>query len=339
MELTSVNYCVNIRWGIIEPPRYANMTSGQKLSPIPSAKEPGLANPAKHPLRKRATRSIPARVLVEGWLTVAHATRSRYSASSCHSPLVTHGFGSKSASPRLEMPVSSYHFNRISNSNRRKTTYFRSRPTRAGIPAVPNEAEGSGVEGPGRAAKVGVPKWHTTTPQAKRHAVVFTAEWSQTVGLLLRGGLVGVLLLEAFDASGRIDHLALPGEKRMASRTDFHAQHRALVRGPRVEHTAAGAVNFHCVIIRMDSFFHDGSSCRPVCALCVLSLHIRCVHSRVARPASSPLFYFIRGFRPRTLDARVAGFDDSNPAMKKSALVGDSISSERTAARLEVDFV
>src|SRR5579862_1360050 len=309
MSFTLVNYCVNMRWGIIEPPRYSNMTSVQKLSPIPPAKEPGLANLAEHPLRKRATPTIPARVLVRRWLTVARVTRSAYSASSCHSPLVTHGFGSKSASPRLEMPVSPYQFNRISNSNRRKTTYLRSFPARAGILAVPNEAEGSGVEGRGRAAKVGLPKWHTTTPEAQRRAVVFKAEWSQQAGLLLRGGLVGILLLEAFDASGRIDHLALTGEKRMASRTDFHAQHRALVRGPRVEHTAAGAVNFHCVIIRMDSFFHDGSSCRPVCALCVLSLHIRCVHSRVARPASSPLFYFIRGFRPRTLDGSLLSAD------------------------------
>jgi len=54
MRLTSVNYYVNMHWGIIEPRRYANMTIGQKLSPIPSIGEP----PPRPSLDRPAPRGI-----------------------------------------------------------------------------------------------------------------------------------------------------------------------------------------------------------------------------------------------------------------------------------------
>src|ERR1700727_2972961 len=79
-------------------------------------------------------------------------------------------------------------------------------------------------------------------------------------------GFIGVLLRETLHAAGGIHQLLLAGEKRMAVRANFHADHLTLKRGTRVELVAAGAVHLYDVIIEMDSFFHGAPIGQPVCA-------------------------------------------------------------------------
>jgi hypothetical protein len=83
------------------------------------------------------------------------------------------------------------------------------------------------------------------------------------VRLLLGGGcglelrrFIGVFLGEAFDAASRINQLLLAGEKGMAVRTNFYANRLAFEGRAGVKRVAAGALNLHCVIIGMNSFFH-----------------------------------------------------------------------------------
>ena len=172
--MTSVNYCVNIRWGIIEPPRYANMTTGQKLSPIPSASEPPPRPSLDRPLPRGIIKSLQGndiqdkggvqtlmrddsdryRALASARLALSrHSLRpgegrspervrrsepaegplargqrgSEFPASSPRrtSPGIARHCFSNRYSPRLELPVTPFPFNRISNSNRRITRSFR----------------------------------------------------------------------------------------------------------------------------------------------------------------------------------------------------------------------
>jgi len=54
---------------------------------------------------------------------------------------------------------------------------------------------------------------------------------SRKIKLLFCGGLrSGVLLLKALHTAGSVDQLLLSGEKRMAIRANFHAQHIAFNR-------------------------------------------------------------------------------------------------------------
>lgn len=71
----------------------------------------------------------------------------------------------------------------------------------------------------------------------------------------LRLAHLGVLLLEAVDASFRIDQLLFAGEERVAARTDFHAD-IALMSGTRLELVSAGANDIHFFVSRVDSRFH-----------------------------------------------------------------------------------
>src|SRR5580692_9925005 len=70
---------------------------------------------------------------------------------------------------------------------------------------------------------------------------------------------LGVLAAEALHASGGVHQLLLAGEKRMASRADFHAD-IAPVGGPGSKCVAARAMHTHFVVSRMNSWFHRGSN-------------------------------------------------------------------------------
>ena len=85
--------------------------------------------------------------------------------------------------------------------------------------------------------------------------------------LLLGGGFfVGVFLLEALDAAGRVDEFLLAGEEGVAIGADFDADHFALVGGAGLERVPAGAVNQDGMIVGMNAFFHlDLQSSWPIC--------------------------------------------------------------------------
>ena len=76
--------------------------------------------------------------------------------------------------------------------------------------------------------------------------------------LLPLGELLAKLFLEALDAACRIDKLLLAGKERMAIRADFNA--KRIARRGRAGFklvSAAGTVDRHGMVIRMDSFFHS----------------------------------------------------------------------------------
>jgi hypothetical protein len=149
MGLTSVNYCVNIRWGIIEPPRYANMPTGQMLSPIPSAGEPCPHPSLGHPLPRGIIKSLQGKDIQDkgGVQTLMrdHSDRYRVAANaqlalSRHSTLATRHCISNRYPPRLELPVTPFLFITISNSNRRITRFLRPPwGTKAGHSLRPDE--------------------------------------------------------------------------------------------------------------------------------------------------------------------------------------------------------
>lgn len=65
-----------------------------------------------------------------------------------------------------------------------------------------------------------------------------------------------VFLLEALDASGRIDQLLLSCKKWVAVGADFDADHVALESRPCLKRASAGAMHGDRVIIGMNAFFH-----------------------------------------------------------------------------------
>jgi len=75
------------------------------------------------------------------------------------------------------------------------------------------------------------------------------------VRLLLDGG-VGVLLLEAFDATSSVHKFLLAGEERMATGAYFHAQHVSLDGRTRLESTPASTMDGNVVVIGVDPGFH-----------------------------------------------------------------------------------
>lgn len=78
--------------------------------------------------------------------------------------------------------------------------------------------------------------------------------------LACSGGNVGVLLLKTLDAAGRVNEFLLPGEKRVAARADFDAQHVALDGRARLESISAGTVNGDRMVVGVDTGFH----CSPI---------------------------------------------------------------------------
>jgi hypothetical protein len=70
------------------------------------------------------------------------------------------------------------------------------------------------------------------------------------------GGFVGVLLLEALDATGCVDQLLLAGEEWVALRADFDADQLAFAGGAGLKRASAGAVDRDGMIIGVNSFFH-----------------------------------------------------------------------------------
>jgi hypothetical protein len=87
---------------------------------------------------------------------------------------------------------------------------------------------------------------------------------SRLVEQLLRCGsafrrFFAVALVKSIHATGGVDQLLLAGEKRMASRTDFHVQ-IALLGRTRLEGLAAGAGYSYFSVFRVNSRFHLLSS-------------------------------------------------------------------------------
>ena len=87
------------------------------------------------------------------------------------------------------------------------------------------------------------------------------------VPLLLFGGVgfgggVGVLLLKALYAAGGVHEFLLAGEKGMAIRADFNAQHVAFDGRARLEGMAAGAVYRYWMIVGVNTGFHEAPFCR-----------------------------------------------------------------------------
>ena len=62
-----------------------------------------------------------------------------------------------------------------------------------------------------------------------------------------------VFPIEAFDASRGVEQLLLAGEKWMAVRADFDAQHIALHCGLGLKSMSASAVNGYFVVVGMDA--------------------------------------------------------------------------------------
>src|ERR1700751_1634460 len=71
------------------------------------------------------------------------------------------------------------------------------------------------------------------------------------------GGFIGVLLLEAFDAAGRVNQLLLAGKERVALRADFDADQLAFAGRAGLKSASAGAVDRDGMIIGVNSFFHE----------------------------------------------------------------------------------
>lgn len=83
---------------------------------------------------------------------------------------------------------------------------------------------------------------------------------------LLLAGFFGVLFLEALDAPRGVHQLLFAGEKGMAARTNFHADHVALKCGPGFKRAAARTMHRDGVVIGMNTFFHSQAPfCRPFC--------------------------------------------------------------------------
>lgn len=81
-------------------------------------------------------------------------------------------------------------------------------------------------------------------------------------GLLLASGSrnVRVLLLKTLDAAGRVDQLLLTGEKWVAARADFDAQHVAFNGRARLESMSACTVDSDGMVVGVDTGFH----CSPI---------------------------------------------------------------------------
>jgi hypothetical protein len=83
--------------------------------------------------------------------------------------------------------------------------------------------------------------------------------------LLFCSGLcrsVGVFLGEAFDTPSGVNKFLFPGEKGMAIRTNFHAQHVAFYGRARWKRIAASAVHCDSVIVGVNSGFHEAPVAR-----------------------------------------------------------------------------
>jgi len=81
------------------------------------------------------------------------------------------------------------------------------------------------------------------------------------------GGSVGVLFLEALDAASGVHKFLLAGEKGVATRADFDAQHVALDGRARLEGMPASTMDGNGVVIGVDPGFHEFSNLSwPVCA-------------------------------------------------------------------------
>ena len=106
--------------------------------------------------------------------------------------------------------------------------------------------------------------------------------------LLLGGrrGFIRVFLLEAFNASGRIDQFLLASEERMAVRANFYADHVAFKGRPRIKNVPTGTMHLYGMVVGMNSFFH-GRLLLPA----DLRERQAALHSRVAKPAPKPLLY------------------------------------------------
>ena len=73
---------------------------------------------------------------------------------------------------------------------------------------------------------------------------------------------VGVLLVEAFHAARGVDEFLFAGEERMATRTDFDAQHIALNGRTGLKGVPASAVYGYGMIVGVNTGFHDSPFCR-----------------------------------------------------------------------------
>ena len=82
--------------------------------------------------------------------------------------------------------------------------------------------------------------------------------------LLLAGGgrNVGVFLVEAFHAARGVDEFLFASEKRMATGTDFDAQHVALNGRACLKRVSASAVYGYRMIVGVNTGFHDSPFCR-----------------------------------------------------------------------------
>jgi hypothetical protein len=78
--------------------------------------------------------------------------------------------------------------------------------------------------------------------------------------LACSGGNVSVLLVKTLDAPGGVDELLFAGEKRVAARADFDAQHVALNGRARLESISAGTVDGDGMVVGVDTGFH----CSPI---------------------------------------------------------------------------
>jgi len=78
--------------------------------------------------------------------------------------------------------------------------------------------------------------------------------------LACSGRNVGVLLLKTLNAAGGVDELLFAGEKRVAARADFDAQHVALDGRARLESISAGTVHSDGMVVGVDTGFH----CSPI---------------------------------------------------------------------------
>jgi hypothetical protein len=68
---------------------------------------------------------------------------------------------------------------------------------------------------------------------------------------------IGVFLLEALDAAGGIDELLLARKERVATGTDFHAEHIALDRRTGLKSVPASAMNGNRMIVGVNTGFHE----------------------------------------------------------------------------------
>ena len=89
-------------------------------------------------------------------------------------------------------------------------------------------------------------------------------------GFCLSSG-VGIFLGETLDAAGGVNEFLLAGEKGVAVRANFHAQHVALYGRTRGKGMSAGTVYRNSVIVGMNTGFHEAPIHRVRSARRVLS--------------------------------------------------------------------